>query len=194
MPEAGVNALDLGHEYLKTAGREIATLAEENPLLGRNTCSVTQCSAGVKINVIPDRADFSVDIRLVPRPGTDQKQVETILRSAAAEYERNYPGLSINWECRDHRPALETDAGHPAVAWLIRSCAEDAGKQPVGVYYFTDASLVIPHYAALPFIIMGPGKSAECHCPDEKIAPESIEELINRYCRFAEELRPEWFT
>jgi succinyl-diaminopimelate desuccinylase len=194
MPEAGVNALELGHEYLKAVSREIAALAEESPLLGRNTCSVTQCSAGVKINVIPDRADFSVDIRLVPQPGAGQEQVETILRAAAAGYERNYPGLFINWECRDRRPALESDAGHPAVAWLIRSCAEDAGKQPVGIYYFTDASLVIPHYGTLPFIIMGPGKSAECHCPNEKIAPESIEELIVRYYCFAEALRPEWFT
>jgi succinyl-diaminopimelate desuccinylase len=193
MPEEGINSLELGWEYLKEIKREIAALPGGNPLLGGNTCSVTQCSGGVKINVIPDQTDFSVDIRYVLRSCPAGEGMEDIFRDLAAEYERKYPGLSIRWNCRDRRAALESDTGRPAVAWFIRSRAEEAGKQPKGLYYFTDASLVIPYYPALPFIILGPGCPGECHCPNEKIAVESIEESIECYCRFVEQARPEWF-
>jgi succinyl-diaminopimelate desuccinylase len=187
MPNEGLNAIELGYACLGGIKQKIQRLTKEHPLLGNNTFSITQMSGGIKINVIPDQACFSADIRLVPP--ADQDTVEEIFLAAAREYAEAYPGLSVRWKRRDYRTALETDSNHPAVAWLTGTC----GKKPAGIYYFTDASLVIPYYPRLPFIIMGPGNPGECHRPNEKIAPPSIEQTAGRYYQFIETADPEWF-
>ncbi|MDR0599747.1 MAG: M20/M25/M40 family metallo-hydrolase [Treponema sp.] len=193
MPERGINALEAGFEYLAGVKEKIAALAAApHPLLGTNTCSVTLAQGGVKINVIPDRAAFSADIRCVP--GTELPRVEAALDEAAGDLERRHPGLVITRTCRDRRPALEADVSHPAAAFMVDLCGKEAGKKPLGLFYFTDASLVIPFYPRLPFMILGPGLPGECHCPNEKIAPGAIIEAAARYRQFVEAARGEWFS
>ena len=194
MPEQGINALETGYEYLAAVKGQIAALpVERSPaadLLGGNTCSVTLGSAGIKINMIPGQAAFSVDIRLVP--GTGVERVEAVFDQTVREFERRYPGLIIRRHCRDRRAALETGTRHPAAAFFVNRCQED-GKPPRGVYYFTDASIIIPACPNLPFIILGPGLPSECHSPNEKVAPESIVEAASRYHQFVEAVQDEWF-
>ncbi|GHV77420.1 peptidase M20 [Spirochaetia bacterium] len=191
MPGKGANAIELGYAYLERVKRRVVSASPRSPLLGKNTFSVTQAQGGVKINVIPDQAVFALDIRLLPGPALDWEGVETLFREEAGRFTAAHPGFSVTVERRDCREALKTDPRHPAVKWFLRSPC--AGK-PIGVYYFTDASLVIPRYPALPFIIFGPGDPAECHCPDEKIPLASVEEAAAQYYCFVDQLRPEWFS
>jgi succinyl-diaminopimelate desuccinylase len=191
MADRGINALELGYEYLTRIKREIASLSKEHPLLGRNSFSITQAEGGIKINVIPDRAVFAVDIRLVPDKKADEDMVESLFRKHAEDMTRSNPGLSIQWKIRDCRTALETDTAHPALAGIIASAGE---KKVLGVNYFTDGSLVIPHYPKLPFIILGPGEPSECHCPNEKITLASIVEAAVCYRTFIDTLKTDWFS
>jgi succinyl-diaminopimelate desuccinylase len=195
MPEQGINALETGYEYLAVVKEQIAALPVERSsavkLLGGNTCSITLGSAGIKINVIPDRSAFSVDVRLVP--GTGVEQVEAVFDQTARKFERRYPGLVIYRHCRENRAALETDMRHPATAFFADLCGREAGKQPRGVYYFTDASIIIPACPNLPFIILGPGLPSDCHSPNEKVAPESVAEAVSRYYQFVEAIQDKWF-
>jgi succinyl-diaminopimelate desuccinylase len=191
MPEKGANAIELGHVWLDRIKQRVISASGEDPLLGKNTFSVTQARGGVKINVIPDHATFAVDIRLLPGDALDWDGVETLFREQADLFEASHPGFSAAWERRDCRAALKTDPGHGAVRWFLD---RSGNGEPVGVYYFTDASLVIPRHSKLPFIILGPGDPAECHCPDEKIPLSSIGEAAEQYYCFVDQLKAEWFS
>ena len=117
--------------------------------------------------------------------------METLFREEADRFGAAHPGFSAVWERRDCRAALQTDPRHPAVRW----CLERSGKgKPIGVYYFTDASLIIPRYPQLPFIIFGPGDPAECHCPDEKIPLASVGEAAAQYYCFVDQIETERFS
>jgi succinyl-diaminopimelate desuccinylase len=191
MPEEGANAIELGYAWLDRIRRKVVSASKRDPLLGKNTFSVTQAQGGVKINVIPDRAVFALDIRLLPGKALDWEGVETLFQEQADLFAVARPGFSVAWERRDCRAALKTDPRHPAVKWFLDRSGNGG---PAGALYFTDASLVIPRYPKLPFIIFGPGDPAECHRPDEKIALSSIADAAAQYYRFVDQLKPEWFS
>lgn len=191
MPEKGANALELGYAWLSRIKRKVVSASKADPLLGKNTFSVTQAQGGIKINVIPDRAVFALDIRLLPGRAPDWEGVETLFREEADRFGAAHPGFFAAWERRDCRAALQTDPRHPAVRWFLE---RSRNGKPVGVYYFTDASLIIPRYPRLPFIIFGPGDPAECHCPDEKIPLASVGEAAAQYCCFVDQIKTEWFS
>jgi succinyl-diaminopimelate desuccinylase len=191
MPEEGVNAIELGYAWLDRIKRKVVSASKRDPLLGKNTFSITQAQGGVKINVVPDRAVFALDIRLLPGEALDWEGMETLLREQADLFAAAHPGFSAAWERRDCRAALKTDLSHPAVKWFLD---RSENGEPAGTLYFTDASLVIPRYPKLPFIIFGPGDPAECHRPDEKIALPSIAEAAGQYRRFVDQAKTEWFS
>jgi succinyl-diaminopimelate desuccinylase len=191
MPGKGANALELGYAWLNRIKRRVVSAAGADPLLGKNTFSITQAQGGVKINVIPDQAVFALDIRLLPGKAPDWEGVETLFREEADRLGAAHPGFSAAWERRDCRAALQSDPRHPAVRRFLELSGN--GK-PIGVHYFTDASLVIPRYPKLPFVIFGPGDPGECHCPDEKIPLASIGEAAAQYYYFVDQLRTEWFS
>ncbi len=182
LPSAGVNALELGFAYLTEAKNIIEPLFGEDNLLGQNTFSITMANGGVKVNMIADAAEFLVDLRLLPHPG-GLRAVETELDALAASFEAVHPGLRIERTLQNHRHALQADETNPALQCVTRICAEN-NRTPCAVLYFTDASLVIPAHPALPFVVLGPGEAAECHCPNESIEPASIAEAVQVYCGF----------
>jgi succinyl-diaminopimelate desuccinylase len=189
MPGKGANAIELGYAWLDRVKRKVVSASKADPLLGKNTFSITQAQGGVKINVIPDQAAFALDIRLLPGEALGWEGVETLFREQADRFAAAHPGFSVSWERRDCREALQTDTRHPAVRWFL-----DRSGKPIGVYYFTDASLIIPRLPKLPFIIFGPGDPAECHRPDEKIPLASIGEAAAQYYCFIDQIKTEWFS
>jgi succinyl-diaminopimelate desuccinylase len=191
MADQGINALELGYEYLSRIKQDIISMSKENFLLGKNSFSITQAEGGVKINVIPDRAVFAVDIRLIPDEEFNGDTVEFLFQKHAKNITRSNSGLSLQWNIRDYRPALETNRKHPALAEIIELAG---GKGLLGVNYFTDGSLVVPYYPKLPFIILGPGMPSECHCPNEKTTLASIVEAASYYRIFIDTLQPNWFS
>ena len=182
LPSAGVNALELGFMYLSEAKRIIGPLFGGDDLLGQNTFSVTMANGGVKVNMIADEAEFLVDLRLLPHPG-GLHAVEVELDRLVASFEAAHPGLRIERTLQNHRHALQANETDPALQCITRICAEN-GHMSCAVLYFTDASLVVPAHPALPFVILGPGEAAECHCPNESIDPASIAEAAQIYCCF----------
>jgi succinyl-diaminopimelate desuccinylase len=191
MPEKGSNAIELGYAWLSRVKRRVISAAKANPLLGKNTFSVTQAQGGVKINVIPDQAAFALDIRLLPGTALNWEGVEALFREEADRLRAAHPGFSAVWERRDCRAALQTDPRSPAVRWFLE---RSKNGKPIGTRYFTDASLVIPRYPRLPFIIFGPGDPAECHRPNEKIPLASVEEAAAQYYCFVDQIETEWFS
>lgn len=166
MPQNGINALELGTDFLKEAQKRICACVPVHPLLGSNTCCMTAVSSGIKINMIPDFADFSVDTRFLPT--ISSTSLKAIFEQSARQAEEKQQGLQIHLRYFNCREALETDSSHPGVSAAAVLCRQEGSSSArSGVLFYTDASLVCPYKPKLPFLILGPGNPAQCHCTNE---------------------------
>ena len=117
---AGAVAEMIGRLGGERAREEIRSYRATRPLL-RDTISLTMLQGGYKINVIPERAELSLDCRLLP--DTDERafiaRLETIVDDPAITFEvgwPNAPAATAPWDgaspfaaieqaCRAHVPA-----------------------------------------------------------------------------------------
>jgi len=127
--------------------------------------------------------DCQLDIDLRPLPGMDLKELRAILHRRVRESLHN-SGLDITFKpLFEGIPAMET----PADADIVK-ITEKLTRQPAqAVAYGTEA----PYLQALGMetIILGPGDIDQAHQPDEFIAMDRLQpmvdilsELIVHYC------------
>ncbi len=173
MPQAGDNAI-------YKAARAICALESfefgvtEHPHLGGPTLNVGTIQGGTKVNMVPDRARFSIDARVLPGQGMEQVQrrlaehlgpeVELTLLPASAE-------------------AVWTRADHPWVGEVCQVLEEVLGREvePGGLSYFTDASALGRALGGPPVVILGPGEPEMAHQTDESCPVEQIEQAAGAY-------------
>jgi len=109
--------------------------------LVRDTISPTIVHAGIKYNVIPDRAVIEVDCRLLP--GTSEPDMEAELRrrigpelEAVATFELVVAADAV---------VAPTDTGlYPILADAIRAADPDGVPLPILATYATDAKALVP--------------------------------------------------
>ena len=82
MPKEGVNAI---YKAARAIGRlsEYQFKAEPHPMLGPATLNVGTVTGGTKVNMVPDRAEFGIDVRTIPgqtQEDTFQQPVRSIGR------------------------------------------------------------------------------------------------------------------
>ena len=164
MAAEGVNAL----EYCQLLADKIRGYFQalpKHPLLGSACASVTLLRGGVKTNIIPNRAEMEMDLRTVPVRGADHETINAWICDRIAMLTSQTEGLAIRMEKTNDRPALQTTAY--ALAGL-QTAMQSLGMNPtpVGVRFFTDASLAVPGLD-LPFAICGPGDPQQCHTANE---------------------------
>ncbi len=189
MSSLGVNALEEGIQIVEKFQKEWKKKSYSHPLLGKESCSLTKLSGGVKINMIPEKAEFYLDIRTVPRPeencqrhGELLELAEHICKNQMAEKE----GLSVSVEVLTDRPAIEMKRDSSFIESLLQSAEKEKKVlECSAVRFFTDASIVLKNIS-VPFVIFGPGDPKECHTTDEKIEISQIEEAIEYYKIFIE--------
>ena len=129
-------------------------------LLGEVKMSVTIVHAGTQHNVVPDRCEFTVDIR----------SNECYSNLALFEFIKEHAGCEVN--ARSFRlNSSRIDINHPFVQRAITF-----GKEPFGSPTLSDQALM-----PFPSLKIGPGDSARSHTADEYICPEEIKEAISLY-------------
>lgn len=170
---------DLGDNAIYKAARAVSSLedffvdAQAHPQLGKPTLNVGTFTGGGKINMVPDQAEFQVDLRSVPGVDHD-KLFEAVKQLLGEDIEVSriidLPGF-IN-------PG-EDDWTKSVLAILEHS----QGKPPeVGyVNYFTDASILKPGLGDPPTIVLGPGPAGQAHQTDEFCSVEAIKEAYELY-------------
>ncbi len=133
---------------------------KESSVLGPVKMSVTMINAGTQHNVIPDRCDFTVDIRT-----TDVYSNEEVLEVIKANINSGFgqPSLSLN-------PSGISEE-HP----LVR-IAEESGITLIGSPTMSDQTFV-----SAPSVKMGPGMSERSHTSDEYVYLSEIEHGIQTY-------------
>lgn len=177
-PARGVNAVH-------AAARAIAWLADEAGRLQRDgpfaegfspphtTLQVGTMGGGQILNVIPERAEFSIEWR--PVPGHDaHAALDALARHVAATLEPAMravdPECAFRFEVVDWVPGLSLPSEHP-LATLVRQAAGSNGGGTVS--FATEGGLY--QEAGIPTIVCGPGSIAQAHAPDEWVARDQLD-------------------
>lgn len=171
----------LGDNAIYKAARAAAALegffarAEAHPQLGPPTVNVGVFEGGSKINMVPDRATFQVDLRTVP--GVDHAP---LLERIKAQL-----GPDITVDVMLDLPSVLTAEDDPWIGGCIDILAEMQGERPAPGYvnFFTDASVFTPALGNLPTLILGPGEAGQAHQTDEFCLVEKIAPATEAYVR-----------
>ncbi len=154
----GINAITLAIKDIEWFNTYQFPL--ESDFLGPVKMSVTMIQAGTQHNVIPERCEFTVDIR-----SNEFYQNEQLF-----ELIKEHVGCEI--KARSFRlNSTHTNVNHP----FIQRCLI-LGKEPFGSPTLSDQALM-----RFPSVKMGPGKSSRSHTADEYIELIEIREAIDTY-------------
>ena len=170
--KAGHAARNEGINAITLAMKEIAwfnsyQFPEKSDFLGPVKMSVTIIHAGTQHNVVPDRCDFTVDIRT--NEFYSNEQLFELIQS------------QVNCEVKARSFRLNssrTEIEHPFVQRAILM-----GKEPFGSPTLSDQALM-----PFPSVKIGPGNSARSHAADEYIGFMEIREAIDLYVRLLDQL------
>jgi acetylornithine deacetylase len=143
--------------------------ARVSPWLGEVHMNVTVVHAGKLHNVLPDRCDFTVDVRL-NECYTHQEILDEIRAHVDCSVVPRSMRLAPSHIAQDHPLVL-------------------AGKA-IGVELFGSPTLSDQALLTIPSIKIGPGSSERSHTADEFIYLSEVHEGMRRYCALLEHLRP----
>jgi succinyl-diaminopimelate desuccinylase len=177
-PSNGVNAV-LEMSRLLLALEKVQFEFTPHKLLPPPTISPgTVIRGGSKTNVIPERCEAEVDVRLVP--GMTSESVVNKFNEIIKSLKMDDPKFSASVEPFAYAPAAEIDESSPALAAAKKATETVVGYEPklTAGYGTTDGAYLI-HDAGIPVICgFGPGdhKTGKQHGADENV---SITELVN---------------
>ena len=162
----GINAITLAMkdiEWLNTW-----QFPEKSDLLGPVKMTVTIIHAGTQHNVIPDRCEFTVDVRTN----------EYYSNKDVYEYIKQH--LQSEVKARSFRlNSSRLDMQHPFVQRALL-----LGKEPYGSPTMSDQT-----FMTFPSVKIGPGNSNRSHTADEYICLMEIREAIDTYIRLLDNLQ-----
>ena len=169
----------LGDNAIVKAARAIIKLNDFNfnipahTYLGSPTLNIGTIAGGMNINSVPDRAEFSIDIRSIP--GLDHDQIFQQLAQAVED--------DITLETKISVQGLWTDPSHPWIQDIFDCLTSIQGDRPIvhTVSYFTDAGMLKPGFGGIPTMIMGPGEAEMAHKTDEFCRVDRLHEAVEIY-------------
>lgn len=156
--QEGINAITLAIKDIEWFTNYQFPLKSD--FLGPVKMSVTMIQAGIQHNVIPERCEFTVDIRTNEFYQNEQL-FELIKEQVGCEIKAR--SFRLN--------STHTDINHP----FIQRCLI-LGKEPFGSPTLSDQALM--HF---PSVKIGPGESSRSHTADEYVGLIEIREAIDTY-------------
>jgi len=179
-PHLGCNAVHAMARVVSALETDYASWLRRrrHPLLGHATVSVGSIAGGTQPNIVPDRCVIRVDRRTLP----GETQFGVCREIAGRLRALRLKAKVTNMKLAPCHP-LETNANLPLVRQFLRCAGQ---KQPAGVNYFCDASVLAG--GGIPSIVFGPGDIAQAHTADEWISLASLERGKNLLVNFFESL------
>ncbi|MDR1403105.1 MAG: M20 family metallo-hydrolase [Tannerellaceae bacterium] len=171
--KAGHAARDEGINAIALAIKDIEWLnayqfPQKSSFLGPVKMSVTIIHGGTQHNVIPDRCEFTVDIR-----SNEFYSNEKLFKFIREQLQCEVKARSFRLD------STQTDLQHPFVQRAIL-----LGKEPFGSPTLSDQALM-----RFPSVKIGPGHSSRSHSADEFIKLAEIREAIDTYIRLLDNLK-----
>ena len=186
-PDQGSNALDNARTVLdaiEAYDREIRERTDD--LVGRAYATVTRFEAGVGDNegVLPDRASFTLDRRLLPAESVADvdEEVATVVNTVADEHDFE---VTIDRTTTYESASIPVDSH---LATLFRELSADlagAPTEPWGIEASTDVRNFV-NDAGMEAITWGPGSLEQAHTVDEFVELDAAEtglEILERATR-----------
>jgi succinyl-diaminopimelate desuccinylase len=169
----------LGDNAIYKVARAISAIedfkfdVEEDELLGYPTINVGVVKGGLNFNSVPDRAEFTIDIRSTPKINNDDLLRQ--LKQAVGEELKLEPFVNLG--------AVSSKATDEFIEMVYEEYFKQTGeKAPArAIAYLTDASVLQPWYNNVPTVILGPGEPEMAHQTDEYCYVGKIKECVNLY-------------
>ncbi|WDP92163.1 MAG: M20 family metallopeptidase [Desulfobacter sp.] len=178
-PEKGVNAVvELAHQITR-----INTL--NDPVKG-TSAQVTVVRGGDKVNIIPDEARASVDVRISKIEA--RETVENFFKELSAT--PHLPGAIIEISGGIDRPPMETGPGADALFDEIRACAEKLGITPGGISTGGCSDGNFTAAGGTPTVDGMGLVGANSHREDEYVELESITPMVSLLAGICHSLLP----
>jgi succinyl-diaminopimelate desuccinylase len=175
-PELGRNAIHVMARIVQLLQTDYAAQLSRrhHPLLGSATINVGAICGGSQANIVPDSCTILIDRRTLPgeTEASVRRELRDLLRRA------KLPATFMQDKLPPCFP-LETDPRHPLVARFLQTVGQ---RQPAGVRYFSDASVL--GHGGIPSVVFGPGDIAQAHTSDEWISLAALEQgkaLLQRF-------------
>ncbi len=181
IPEAGINAVLPAARFcdrLTMAALEFPDVAGR----GRTSVNIGKFEGGWQVNVVPDLATLSIDVRTVS--SEDRERMLALVQTLGRECAQQ-AGASYEVDVFNDRAPIVSDVEDPFVEAFIASANEVAGKAvPTGIApYSTDAVEIVPVYG-VPVVIYGPGRIEEAHQPNESVSLASLDRVMKTMAQF----------
>ncbi len=187
MPLSGINPIPRMAAIISAAGdyeRAEKSRLGCHPYLGWPSITPTIVSAPVsgepQINVIPNEAYMTLDIRTIP--GQDHEEMERTFRGILARLASTDPDFRADFEVIERRPWTETRPDEPIVKAAAQAYRVVAGKEPRynGVPGATDGTF-LNAWAGIPILTTGAGNRLIPHQKDEYVEVWELEEAARLY-------------
>ena len=184
-PAAGVNALYAVASLADGVRQAADMLARHGTRDARfcpdhSTLVAGLMQAGTAVNIIPDRANLSLEVRTIPGDCAD-RIMDPVLALAEGMVAQGR-ALSCSVTELSRYPAL------PPEATTLAARLSNWTGQPIrqAVSYGTEAGLF--HAAGIPSVVCGPGDIARAHRPDEYITQAELQACMAMLARLADHL------
>lgn len=166
-------ALLLGelHALREELARSSVAAGFEPPQTTLNTGLI---SAGLARNVIPDRAQVTVELR--PVPGIDAERLKSAVAGCLQRAVAQVPGTSGELTWIETMPAFGQSPQAPIVGWL----RERTGAAPGVIPFYTEAELFRAGLG-VDAVVCGPGSIDQAHRTDESVLFDELEAGVALY-------------
>jgi succinyl-diaminopimelate desuccinylase len=154
--------------------------------LGKTTVTFGMISGGYQPYVVPDRAEVTIDMRLVP-PVTPDDAV-AMVDAAIEAAEKRVAGSKGSYAITGNRPAIDRDPDSPLVA-ALETATEQATGTPAGIDVFTgytDTAVVAGTLGNRTTASYGPGNLFMAHKPDEYVCISDLDRVYTVLVYLAE--------
>ncbi len=187
-----VNAVESAAElvaYIKSVARRMASEGPFNKQFDPpfTTVHTGTIKGGTAVNIVPNRCEFSFEIRNIPEVNSDAL-VEEIRQYAFKTLEPRMkdidPKAGFEFKLGAAVPAFDIASTDPAVELVLALSGANATEK---VSFATEAGLFQNN--GIPTVVCGPGSIAQAHKPNEYVAIDQLTKCENFMDRLMEKMR-----
>jgi acetylornithine deacetylase len=187
-----VNAVEYGAELVAHVKGIARRMAAEGPFNRQfdppfTTLHTGVIKGGTAVNIVPNRCEFSFEIRNIPEVDPDTL-VEEIRQWAFKNLEPRMkdidPKTGFEFKPSASVKAFDIANDNPMVDLVLSLSGANSTEK---VSFATEAGIF--HHKGIPTVVCGPGSIAQAHKPNEFVAREQLVKCENFMDRLVEKLR-----
>ena len=180
-PSEGINAIEICMEALRII-RNTEFQFIQDQLMGEPTLNIGMISGGIKINVVPDRCEALLDMRIVKGQDTD-----SLLSEMNEKLDETGLGATAKVEYVHGKPAVVTPIDAEIVDVSLNSVESITSKRPIptAATFGTDCSVLQPKIGIIN-VICGPGSIEQAHQPNEFISLSQLYQSVTVYSKITQ--------